>query len=100
MDEQSTGFTEKRTSLRINMEEERVQLHWLDHHGAPHTDNAICIDLARRGILFDYPAPFALGELLEVTFNPQTRSENTVKGQVCRCAKRHDNSYHVAIKLL
>ncbi|MGL5486184.1 MAG: PilZ domain-containing protein, partial [Shewanella sp.] len=26
--------------------------------------------------------------------------QNSVKGQVCRCSKRHDQSYHVAMQLL
>lgn len=100
MDEQSTGFTEKRTSPRIDMDKEQIQLHWLDHHGESHSAEAICIDLALHGILFDYCAPFTLGEQLTVIFNPQTPAEKAVKGQVCRCAKRHDNSYHVAMQLL
>ncbi|PIW61177.1 PilZ domain-containing protein [Shewanella sp. CG12_big_fil_rev_8_21_14_0_65_47_15] len=95
-----TGFEEKRTSLRVDMEAERVLLHWSDQQGVEHTDEGVCIDLARRGILFDYKKPFALGELIEVTFNPNTSQQNTVKGQVCRCSQCHEQSYHIAMQLL
>ncbi|MCG9966115.1 MAG: PilZ domain-containing protein [Shewanella sp.] len=100
MGEHPVGFEEKRSSLRVDMEAERVLLHWTDKNGVEHTDEGVCIDLARRGILFDYKKPFALGDLVRVTFNPDTSQQNSVKGQVCRCSKRHDQSYHVAMQLL
>ncbi|MEJ6518983.1 pilus assembly protein PilZ [Shewanella sp. BC20] len=100
MGDHPTGFDEKRGSLRVDMEAERVLLHWTDNDGIEHTDQGVCIDLARRGILFDYKKPFILGDLVTVTFNPDTDHENSVKGQVCRCSKRHDQSYHVAMQLL
>lgn len=100
MGEHPVGFEEKRSSLRVDMEAERVLLYWTDKNGVEHTDEGVCIDLARRGILFDYKNPFELGELVNVTFNPETSRQNSVKGQVCRCSKRHDQSYHVAMQLL
>lgn len=61
------------------MEAERVLLNWIDQDGVSHCDDGVCIDLARKGIMFDYKHPFALGELVEVTFNPHTPEENSVK---------------------
>ena len=100
METQTIGFEEKRTSLRVDMEAERIVLNWVDAQGEPQTDEGVCIDLARRGLLFDYKKSFALGELVEVTFNANTRQQNTIKGQVCRCSKCHEQSYHIAIQLL
>ncbi|QYJ77658.1 PilZ domain-containing protein [Shewanella acanthi] len=100
MGDQPTEFEEKRGSLRVDLEAERVLLHWNDQTGVNHTEEGICIDLSRKGVLFEYKKPFALGELVSVTFNPNTETENTVKGQVCRCSKRHDLSYHIAMQLL
>lgn len=100
MESNSTDFEEKRLSLRVDMEAERVGLTWRDSEGQEQRDSGICIDLARRGILFEYNKPFALGELIEVTFNPGTDKENTVKGQVCRCSECHPQSFHIAMQLL
>ncbi|MGL5046411.1 MAG: PilZ domain-containing protein [Shewanella sp.] len=100
MGDHTNGFEEKRTSLRLDMEAERVILNWVDIQGIKQTDEGVCIDLARLGLLFDYKRPFELGELIEVTFNPNSTQQNTVKGQVCRCAKCHDQSYHIGIQLL
>lgn len=99
MGEHSVEFEEKRNSLRLDMEAERVLIHWTDKYSTEHTDNAVCIDLARRGILIDYKKPFELGELVSVTFHPGTSQQNTIKGQVCRCSQRHDQSYHIAMQL-
>lgn len=100
MGEHHSGFEEKRASLRVDMEAEQVLLNWIDQDGVSHCDDGVCIDLARKGIMFDYKHPFALGELVEVTFNPHTPEENSVKGQVCRCAQCHEKSYHIAMQLL
>ncbi|MCW3174183.1 PilZ domain-containing protein [Shewanella subflava] len=100
MDQEPTGFEEKRTSLRVDMEAERVKLHWISKTGESHDDAAVCIDLARKGVLFDYCKAFELGELVAMTFNAGTDKQNTIKGQVCRCTKNNDHSYHIALQLL
>ncbi|MGL5360616.1 MAG: PilZ domain-containing protein [Shewanella sp.] len=100
MGEHTKGFQERRCSLRVDMEAERVLLSWMDAAGTLHTDEGVCIDLARRGVLCDYRKPFAIGELVEVTFHPNTPKQNTLKGQVCRCSQSHEQSYHIAMQLL
>lgn len=100
MGQEPTGFDEKRTSLRVDMEAERIRLHWIAKDGVSHEEDGICIDLARKGVLFDFNQPFAVGELIAVTFNPNTPKQNTVKGQVCRCSKSSAYSYHVAMQLI
>ncbi|MBT1443138.1 PilZ domain-containing protein [Shewanella sp. JM162201] len=100
MDDNPKEYEEKRRSLRVDMEAERIVLRWTDKSGAEQVDNGICIDLSRRGILFEYRLPFALGELVEVTFNPDTDKENTIQGQVCRCSEAHAHSFHIAMQLI
>ncbi|QLE85988.1 MULTISPECIES: PilZ domain-containing protein [Shewanella] len=91
---------ERRQSLRVDMEAERIILNWDDNDGNNHTDEAICIDLARRGALIEYKQEFALGALLVVTFNAGSDKQNSIKGQVCRCIKCNDLGYHIAIQLI
>lgn len=100
MGDHTKGYQERRSSLRVDMEAERVRLSWIDAQGEQHNDEGVCIDLARHGILCDYKKPFALGELVEVTFNSNTPKQNTLKGQVCRCSQSHEQSYHIAMQLL
>ncbi|MCL1097500.1 PilZ domain-containing protein [Shewanella gelidii] len=100
MDDVQKEYVEKRASLRVDMEAERVLLTWQDSSGQVTSDDAICIDFARKGALLEYKTNFALGSLLEVTFHPNSENENTVKGQVCRCTKCNDLSFHVAVQLV
>lgn len=100
MDQEPTGFDEKRTSLRVDMEAERIKLHWISKSGESNEDNGVCIDLARKGVLFDYRQAFELGQLIALTFNYDTDKQNTIKGQVCRCSKNSEHSYHIALQLL
>ncbi|UJF20409.1 PilZ domain-containing protein [Shewanella sp. OMA3-2] len=100
MDLEPTGFDEKRASLRVDMEAERIKLHWINKTGESNEDNGVCIDLARKGILLDYRQDFELGQLIAVTFNSGTDKQNTIKGQVCRCSQSSQHSYHIALQLL
>ncbi|WP_394200989.1 PilZ domain-containing protein [Shewanella waksmanii] len=100
MVDSQTEQEERRQSLRVDMEAERIILNWNDAQGSNHTDEGICIDLARRGALIEYKQAFELGQLLVITFNEGTDKQNSIKGQVCRCIKCHELAYHIAIQLI
>lgn len=100
MSTESTQNAEKRNSIRLDLEAERVLIHWQDSDGVAQEDYAICMDLARHGLLFDYTLPFDMGELISVTFNPHTDKQHKVQGQVCRCNTRSAISFLVALQLL
>jgi len=93
------SFKERRTSLRVDLEAEEVRIGWQDNDEKLCTDSAICVDLSRKGLLFEYRLPFKVGALIEVTFNSGGDAQNTVKGQVCRCTKS-ETSYRIALQLL
>jgi len=120
MGQEPTGFEEKRSSLRVDMEAERIRLDWINSQGESCTDHAICIDLARKGVLIDFKAAdhaicidlarkgvlidfkaaFKIGDLIALTFNEKTDKQNTIKGQVCRSSECSVNSYHIALQLI
>ncbi|MCL1144013.1 PilZ domain-containing protein [Shewanella gaetbuli] len=100
MDHEPKGFEEKRSSLRVDMEAERVKLHWIAKSGESFEDDGVCIDLARKGVLIDYRQPFELGDLVAITFNSGTDKQNTIKGQVCRCIENSPQSFHIALQLI
>lgn len=100
MGQEPTGFEEKRSSLRVDMEAERIRLDWINSQGESRTDHAICIDLARKGVLIDFKAAFKVGDLIALTFNEKTDKQNTIKGQVCRSSECSVNSYHIALQLI
>ncbi|SQH77374.1 conserved protein of unknown function [Shewanella benthica] len=90
---------ERRTSLRIDLEAERIILAWHEN-GEEQTDDGICIDLARHGMLIEYKNSFKVGELLAITFNPDNDKKHMVKGQVCRTTYCKPKSFHIAIQLI
>ncbi|MFT6976770.1 MAG: hypothetical protein ACJAZA_000472 [Shewanella psychromarinicola] len=100
MGQEPTGFEEKRSSLRLDMEAERIRLDWINAQGESCIDHGICIDLARKGVLFDFKASFKVGDLIALTFNENTNKQNTIKGQVCRCTECSPYSYHIALQLI
>lgn len=100
MSDNVEDLDERRTSLRLDMEAERIVLSWNDKEGVLNTDEGICIDLARHGVLIDYKHGFDLGDLLNITFNPDNDKAHTVKGQVCRTTECNPNSFHIALQLI
>ncbi|EDQ01471.1 PilZ domain-containing protein [Shewanella benthica] len=91
---------ERRTSPRIDLEAERIILAWQGENGEEQTDDGICIDLARHGMLIEYKNSFKVGELLAITFNPDNDKKHMVKGQVCRTTHCKPKSFHIAIQLI
>ena len=89
---------EKRQSLRIDMESDKIVIDWLDDQHKKVAE-ATCVDLSRRGVLFVYSEHFALGSLLHITFNPHNDSRYTVKGQVCR-STNIGHIYQIAVQLI
>ena len=98
MSQNPTEFEEKRGSLRVDMEAERIRLDWINVQKESCVDHGICVDLARKGVLFSFKSPFNMGDLIALTFNENTEKQNTIKGQVCRCTKYSPNSYHIALQ--
>lgn len=91
---------ERRQSLRVDMESERIKIAWTDASGETKYDDALCADLSRRGILIEYHLPFTLGELLDITFNHNTDKQNTIKAQVCRCQQQNSENYRTALQII
>ncbi|MBB1269918.1 PilZ domain-containing protein [Shewanella sp. SR44-3] len=100
MSSASSHEIEKRDSIRLDLEAERVLIDWKNSDGTEQQDYAVCMDLARNGLLFDYSYPFDIGALIAVTFNPNTDKQHQVFGQVCRCNTRSAESFYVALQLL
>ncbi|MBR9728943.1 PilZ domain-containing protein [Shewanella intestini] len=100
MDNEPNSFTEKRASLRVDMEAESVRLDWINSEGKTCHAQAVCLDLARRGVLFGYESAFSVGELVALTFHEGSDQQNTIKGQVCRCQEGNEYPFHVALQLV
>lgn len=91
---------ERRGSLRVDLEAERIRITIRGDRDFSQSDDGICLDLSRHGMLLEYRSPLDLGTLLEITFNPGKNNENTVRGQVCRCTSCNEHSFHIALQLL
>ncbi|AQS38726.1 PilZ domain-containing protein [Shewanella psychrophila] len=100
MQDNTEDLDERRTSFRVDLEAERILLAWQDENGQEQTDDGICIDLARHGVLIEYKMNFKVGELLAITFNPDNDKRHMVKGQVCRTITCNPKSFHIAIQLI
>ncbi|GIU15499.1 MULTISPECIES: PilZ domain-containing protein [unclassified Shewanella] len=92
---------ERRNSARVDMEGETVIITLQsDVDTITKPAKAICVDLSRRGALLQCTQLMPLGTLMTITFNINQDNENTVKGQVCRCARLNESSFHVALQLI
>ncbi len=102
MGQQQQQYDERRQSQRIELEVEKICLSWTDMQGNIRTDDANCIDISRNGILIEYTQPFVLGDILEITFNPNSTIQHNVSGQVCRCleSENHYNYYQIALQII
>ncbi|ACA86054.1 PilZ domain-containing protein [Shewanella woodyi] len=90
---------DRRHSLRLDMESDKIEVSWQGEDQQLQSTDATCVDLARHGVLFEHQNSFKLGELIEISFNPDNDKRHTVKGQVCRC-KNVGEFFHTAVQLV
>ncbi|NRD74626.1 PilZ domain-containing protein [Shewanella sp. VB17] len=94
-----TENDERRSSLRVDMQANKIEIAWLDESQSHQSTEATCIDLARHGILFEHTDNFTVSSLIDITFNPDNDKRHTVKGQICR-SNNVGNMFHIAVQLI
>ncbi|WP_220719242.1 PilZ domain-containing protein [Agarivorans litoreus] len=91
---------DRRRSMRLDLENEPVQLTWQDGEGEDQSIEATCIDISRRGMLVKHSKDLQIGTKLKVQFSPGSGDISEMKAKVARCHRKNFSSYHMFLLLL
>jgi len=90
---------ERRSSFRLDMEKELVDIIWTDESGQERTKKIVCLDFSRGGLKLE--CDIALPVQIAVTVLFKSASENNQKlyGKVLRCLKQDNGWFELALIL-
>ncbi|MCI2282545.1 PilZ domain-containing protein [Colwellia sp. MSW7] len=101
MKDKGDGGVERRSSFRLDMEKELVDIIWTDENGQERTKKIICIDFARGGLKLDCDIAIPLKTAVNVVFKSPNRNDDSHKlyCKVLRCNKQENGWFEIALIL-
>lgn len=99
MKDNSDGDLERRSSFRLDMEKELVDIMWTDETGQERTKKIICIDFARGGLKLDCDIALPIQTAVTVVFKSASANNQQLFCKVLRCIKQESGWFEIALIL-
>lgn len=98
-DSNSASDLERRSSFRLDMEKELVDIKWTDENGQERTKKIICLDFSKGGLKLDCDTPLPVQTQVKVVFKSATTNHQALTGSVLRCNKQDNGWFEIGLEL-
>jgi hypothetical protein len=99
MNDSSDGDLERRSSFRLDMEKELVDIVWTDESGQEQSKKIVCLDFSRGGLKLDCDITLPVQTAVTVIFKAANTSNQKLFGKVLRCIKQDNGWFEIALVL-
>ena len=99
MNDNSDSGVERRSSFRLDMEKEFVDILWTDENGLEQSKKIVCLDFSRGGLKLDCDISFPVNTAVVVHFKAASANSQKLSGKVLRCVKQENGWFEVALIL-
>lgn len=99
MSDSSDGDLERRSSFRLDMEKELVDIMWTDENGQDKVKKIVCLDFSRGGLKLDCDIALPEQTIVTVVFKSANTNNQRLFGKVLRCIKQDNGWFEVALIL-
>jgi hypothetical protein len=99
MNDSTDENLERRSSFRLDMEKELVDITWTDENGQDRTKKIICLDFARGGLKLDCDIALPVKTAVTVVFKSANANNQKLLGKVLRCIKQPNGWFEIALIL-
>ncbi|MDX2368526.1 MAG: PilZ domain-containing protein [Colwellia sp.] len=99
MTDSSFNESERRSSFRLDMEKEFVDIMWKDENGQEKSKKIVCLDFSRGGLKLDCDAALPVQTTVTVIFNSASANSQKLYGKVLRCIKQDTGWFEIALVL-
>ncbi|NMP33098.1 PilZ domain-containing protein [Thalassotalea sp. M1531] len=96
MSESSNHEIERRTSFRLDMEKELIDVTWQDNSGQQFTKKVACLDFSKGGVRIDSDIAMQVDTPVTVIFKGNSPQRQELQGKVLRCIKQDTGWFEVA----
>jgi hypothetical protein len=87
---------ERRSSFRLDMEKELVDIIWIDESGQERTKKIVCLDF---GLKLDCDIALPVQTSVTVLFKSASANNQKLYGKVLRCIKQDNGWFELALTL-
>ena len=99
MTDSSESDLERRSSFRLDMEKELVDITWTDDKGQERSKKIVCVDFARGGLKLDCDIELPVQTAVMVVFKSANTNNQKLSGKVLRCVKQDSGWFEIALVL-
>ncbi|NQY86256.1 MAG: PilZ domain-containing protein [Colwellia sp.] len=99
MADSSFDESERRSSFRLDMEKELVDIMWQDENGQEISKEIICLDFSRGGLKLDCDVALPVQTPVTVIFKLASANNQKLYGKVLRCIKQDTGCFEIALVL-
>lgn len=99
MTDSSFDESERRSSFRLDMEKELVDIIWKDESGQELSKKIVCLDFARGGLRLDCDVALPIQTAVTVIFKSASINNQKLYGKVLRCIKQDTGWFEIALVL-
>jgi len=99
MNDNRDSGSERRSSFRLDMENELVDIMWTDESGQERTKKIVCLDFASGGLKLDCDITLPVQTEVTVFFKSANANSQKLFGKVLRCNKQDNGWFEIALML-
>jgi len=99
MTDSSDNDLERRSSFRLDMEKELVDIVWTDESGQERTKKIACLDFARGGVRVDCDIELPVQTAVTIVFKSASANNQKLYGKVLRCVQQDNGWFEMALVL-
>ncbi|KGJ87470.1 PilZ domain-containing protein [Thalassotalea sp. ND16A] len=90
---------DRRQDSRINMEQELVDITWLDGDGQAHQVKCLCDDFSRGGMRIEHEFAISVNTLVNFKFQADHPESRTIPATVVRCLELINGKFSIGFKM-
>lgn len=99
MHEEEKPEIERRESFRLDMEEELIDIVWVDENLDEHKKKIICLDFSRGGLKVVCNQPITPNTNVMVLFKAANPNSQRLYGKVLRCIETSSGKFEIGLML-
>ena len=99
MNNSSNNKLERRSSFRLDMHKELVDIVWLTDKGQEVSKQIVCVNFSRGGLKLDCDSALPLHTAVTIIFKSAAANNQKLFGKVLRCIQQCNGSFEIGVLL-
>jgi len=95
-----SGYSERRSSMRLDMEKQIISISWIENFGNIVTKDVMCIDVSNGGLQIELDHPLDIDITVVVIFTPNESQYRSYETRVLRSVQQEHGWFNIGLQFL